>query len=65
VYHSENNDVAFPYEHCWNLLKGEQKWLHRGNKDKQRRRSSMETSANVSHTLDSINEGEGGQCVAW
>jgi hypothetical protein len=33
--------------------------LHHGNKDKRRRRSSMETSANVTHTPDSINEGEG------
>jgi hypothetical protein len=43
----------------WEFIKGEQKWLHHGNKDKQRRRSSIETSANVTHTPDSINEGEG------
>jgi len=43
----------------WEVIKGEQKWLHHGNKDKQRRRSSIETSANVTHTPDSINEGEG------
>jgi len=59
MYRSENNDVTFPYEHCWNLLKGEHKWLHHGNKDKRRRRSSMETFANVTHTPNLINEGEG------
>ncbi|GLT55385.1 hypothetical protein SLA2020_285130 [Shorea laevis] len=59
VYRSQNNDVPFPYEHCWILLKDEQKWLYHGKKDKQRRRSSMATSVNVTHTADSINEGEG------
>ncbi|KAF8402556.1 hypothetical protein HHK36_010642 [Tetracentron sinense] len=59
LYRSQNKDVAFPYEHCWNLLKGEQKWLYHGNKDKQRRNSSVATSANVTHTPSSILEGEG------
>lgn len=59
MYRSQNNDVPFPYEHCWILLKDEQKWLYHGKKDKQRRRSSMATSVNVTHTADSINEGEG------
>jgi predicted transcriptional regulator len=40
------------------MLKGEQKWLYHGTKIKQRKSSVVATSANVTHTLNSINEGE-------
>jgi hypothetical protein len=40
------------------MLKGEQKWLYHGTKVKQRKSSLVATSTNVTHTLNSINEGE-------
>jgi hypothetical protein len=40
------------------MLKGEQKWLYHGTKVKKRKSSFVVTSANVTNTLNSVNEGE-------
>jgi hypothetical protein len=57
MYQSLEN-ASFPFEHCWDLLKDKPKWLLHGPKDKQRR-SSMATSANLTHIPYTINEVEG------
>lgn len=57
MYHKVQN-AYFPFEHCWHLLKDKPKWLQHGPKEKQRR-SSMAISANLTHTSNSANEGEG------
>jgi hypothetical protein len=50
--------TPFPFEHCWNLLKGQQKWKLHGSNEKSRRRSMATSCNNLNPNLISEVVGE-------
>uniref|UniRef100_A0A5B6Z2L5 Putative la protein 1 n=1 Tax=Davidia involucrata TaxID=16924 RepID=A0A5B6Z2L5_DAVIN len=58
LMYQEMHHASFQFEHCWNELRYQPKWLEVGQKKKARKSSSVSPCASSHSTPDSINLGE-------